>query len=205
MPTLYEALAWTMDEPGPSRSYVFRDGDEVLANAARVPVQRQDQGSSVPYADPHAQYDETRVVVCVAAPDGSPYFYVDRTNDPMRPQPAFVVAAAGGLIGSIAVATGGVKGVFSLMSGKSGGRYTLLDAQQRPLATLTGPGLRDPKAEGAVTDASGTEIARVATDVSPYNDRRRRRSMRVHQPLPEPLHTLVLASLVGVELMTPAT
>lgn len=203
MPSLYEALTWTIDEPGPPRTYVFHDGDELLANGARVPVRRPDD-AAMPYANPHAQYDESRVVIRVAAPDGSPYFHVDRTNDPMRPRPAYVVAANGELIGSIAVATGGLKGVFSLMSGKSGGRFSLLDAQSRQLATFTGPGLRNPDAEGILNDASGTEIARVTTGHSPYNDRRRRRTVRLHGPLPEPLHTLVLAMVIGVELMTPA-
>ncbi|NKZ02449.1 hypothetical protein [Actinomadura latina] len=204
MPGLYETLTWTIDEPGQQRTYVFHDRDEPLANGTRVPVRRPDD-AAMPYANPHVQYDESRVVICVAAPDGGPYFYVDRTNDPMRPQPAYVVAANGALIGSIAAATGGVKGVFSLMSGKSGGRFSLLDAQSRPLATFTGPGLRNPNAEGVLVDPSGKEVARVATDRSPYNDRRRRRTVRVHGPLPEPLHTLVLALVIGVELMVPAT
>lgn len=203
MPSLYEALTWTIDEPRRPREYVVHDNGEVLANVTRVPVRRQDD-SAMPYANPHAQYDETRTVVCFAAPDQTPYFFVDRTNDPMRPQPAYVVAPNGGLIGSVAVMTGGLKGVVKLMSGKSGGRYALLDAQGGETAFVTGPGMRNPSEEGTITDPGGNRIGSYLTGHSPYDDRRRRYTVRVFAPLAEPQRTLVLASLIGIELMIPA-
>jgi hypothetical protein len=202
MAHLYGALTWTLDEPGRPREYVIHDGGEVLANATRVALARPDD-AAMPYANPHAGYDETRIVVCVAGPDRAPYFYVDRTNDPMHPRPAFVVAPNGGLIGSVAVSTGGVKGAFKLLSGQRGGRYALLDATARPIATVTGAGMRDPGAEGTITDPNGATIAWYSTALSPGGRGRRRHTMRLERPLPEPLHTLVLASLIGVELMTP--
>ncbi|TMQ84425.1 hypothetical protein ETD83_40840 [Actinomadura soli] len=203
MPHLYEALTWTIDEPRRPREYVFHDGGELLANATRVQVRRPDE-AAVPYANPHAQHDESHIVLCVAGPDQTPYFYIDRTNDPMRPQPAHVVAPNGGRIGAIAVSTGGVKGVFKLMSGQQGGRFALLDGYGNQTALLTGPGLRNPHEEGTITDPGGTQIAAFQTAHSSYGERRRSYTVRLFHPLPEPQRTLVLAALIGVELMTPA-
>ena len=117
MPHLYQALTWTIDEPSRPREYVIHDDGQVLANVSRVAVQRPED-TAMPYANPHTHHDDSRIVLCVAAPDGAPYFYVDRTHNPTHPQPAFVVAPNGGLIGSVAVDTGGVKGVFGLVSGR---------------------------------------------------------------------------------------
>lgn len=202
MAHLYEALTWTIDEPQRPREYVIHDDGELLANVSRVAMRRPDD-AAMPYANPHVQYDENRTVVCVAGPDRTPYFYVDRTNDLMRPQPAYVVAPNGGLIGSVTVATGGVKGAFKLLSGKRGSRFLLADAQGNQSAFLTSPGMQNPHEEGTITDAAGQQIGAYKIAHSPYNDRRRRYIARIHAPLPEPQRTLVLASLIGVELMTP--
>jgi hypothetical protein len=207
MSHLYDARTWTIDEPNRPREYVISANDEVLANVTRVPMRRPDD-AAMPYANPHAQYDETRTVVCAASPDGAtPFFYVDRTNDSVTgPAPALVVAPDGSRIGAIAVNHVGLRGIFKLMSGQGGGRgggFALLDASGRPLATVLSPGPSNPAGEGTITDSGGTEIARYSTELSPYAARRRRHTVRVHQPLAEPLHTLVLASLLGVELMTP--
>jgi hypothetical protein len=203
MTHLYEALSWTIDEPGRPREYVIHWGGEVLANVTRVAIPRPDD-AAMPYGNPHAAYDETRTVVCVAGPDRTPYFYVDRTNDPMRPRPAFVVAPNGGLIGSVAVSTGGVKGAFKLLSGRRGARFALLDATGVLVATMTGAARANPGEEATITDPNGATIARYSTGLSATGHARRRHTMRLDRPLPEPGHTLVLASLIGVELMTPA-
>jgi hypothetical protein len=74
----------------------------------RVKISRPDD-AAMPYANPHALYDESRVVVCVADPAGTPYFYVDRVNNPATaPQPAYVVAPDGKPLGSVTIRTGGV-------------------------------------------------------------------------------------------------
>ena len=90
------------------------------------------------------------------------------------------------------------------MSGKRGGRYALLDAQGGETAFVTGPGMRNPDEEGTITDPGGNRIGSYLTGHSPYNERRRRYTVRVFAPLAEPQRTLVLASLIGVELMIPA-
>src|SRR5919198_1336833 len=117
---LYQALTWTIDEPERSREYVIHAGGELLANVTRVAISRPDD-AAMPYANPHAQHDENRIVVRAAGPDGTPYFYVDRTSNTTYPQPAFVVAPNGALIGSVAARTGGMKGVLALFSGQTEG------------------------------------------------------------------------------------
>lgn len=202
MAHLYQTLAWTIDQPERTRGYVIHDNDELLANVTRVPLQHSG-GRPMPYADPHAGYDESRAVLCAADTDGTPYFYVDHRNNPMRPQPAFVVAANGGLIGSIAVQVS-LKGTFKLLTGKSGGNYALRDAQGNEHAMLTGTGMRNRQGSGVITGADGAEIGCFTTDLSPYLGHGRRYMARVHHPLPEPARTLVFASLIGMELMIPA-
>lgn len=119
MTHLYRALSWTVDEPERPREYVIHDDGVILAKVNRVAVARPDD-AAMPYANPHASYDETRIVVCATAPDGTPYFYVDRTPGTTGPTPAFIVAPNGGLIGAIAVRRVGLKGMFRLLSGQAG-------------------------------------------------------------------------------------
>jgi hypothetical protein len=204
VPHLYQALTWTIDEPERPREYVIHDNGQLLANVSRVAVRRPDD-AAMPYANPHTHYDETRIVLCVAGPDRTPYFYLDRTNDPMRPQPSFVVAPNGGLIGSVVVETDGIKGAFQLLSGRRGSGYALRDARNEPVASILFPPRSSPGEEGTITDRNDTELARHTIDHSPYNAGRRRRIVRLHHPLAEPLRTLVLASMIGVELMIPVT
>ena len=200
---LYDARTWIVDEPGPPRSYVIHDGEDVLANVARVPIQRPTDGL-MPYANPHAGYDETRVVVCAAAPDGDRYFYVDHMRNQMGPSPALVVAGNGtDRVGTVAVHTGGLGSVFKLMAGKRGGSYTLCDARGALMGNLVGPGPRNRGAQGTITAPAGAPIATYRTEISPHNPRRRRHTVQLVQSTPEPAHTLVLAALIGVELMTP--
>jgi hypothetical protein len=200
---LYEALTWTIDEPERPREYVVHADGELLANVTRVRIARPDD-AAMPYANPHAQYDERRIVVCAADPTGTPYFYVDRSNESMTgPRPAFVVAPDGRLLGSVAVRTGGVKGIFKLLRGQTGGGYALLDANGQSLATMVSPPMSAPTRPGTVTDPAGAEIARYVIQRSPYSDRRRRYIMRLRNIAQEPLRTVLLASLIGVELMIP--
>jgi hypothetical protein len=203
MAHLYEALAWTIDEPERPREYVVHANGELLANITRVKTRRPDD-AAMPYANPHAQYDESRIVVCATDPAGTPYFYVDRVNDPMTaPQPALVVAPDGKPLGSVAVHTGGVKGIFKLLFGRVESGYALMDAQGQNLAIMVSPPLTAPTQEGTVTDSRGEEIARYNVERSPYSDRRRRYTMRLRNIAPEPLRTVLFASLIGVELMAP--
>ncbi len=204
MPHLYQALTWTIDEPSRPREYVIHDDGQVLANVSRVAVQRPED-AAMPYANPHTHHDDSRIVLCVAAPDGAPYFYVDRTHNPTHPQPAFVVAPNGGLIGSVAVDTGGVKGVFGLVSGRRGARYALRAANNEPVAFLAFPPPANPSDEGTVTARDGSEIARHTVAHSPHHQGRRRRTVRLQGHPAEPAHTLVLASMIGVEMMVPST
>jgi hypothetical protein len=57
--------------------------------------------------------------------------------------------------------------------------------------------------DGIVSHAGGAEIARYNVERSPYSDRRRRYTIRLGNLAPEPLRTLLVASLIGVELMAP--
>lgn len=202
MTPLHEALAWTIDEPERPREYVVHSNGELLANVTRVKIARPDD-AAMPYANPHAQYDERRIVVCAVDPAGTPYFYVDHSKSTTGPQPAFVVAPDGKLVGSVVVSTVGVKGIFKLFSGRASAGRALLDANGGTLAVMTSPPMNAPTQDGTVTDPAGAEIARYTTERSPYSDRRRRYTMRLRNVAPEPLRTVLFASLIGVELMTP--
>lgn len=200
MTHLYEAMRWTVDEPGQPREYVVHDGGEILANVRRVAVARPGD-AAMPYANPHAAYDETRIVVCAAGPDGTPYFYVDRTPHANGSAPALVVAPNGAFIGSVCVGKVGLGGVFKLLSGQGGSGFDLRDASGTILATMTSPTRSNHG--GTVTDPHGTPVAWRSVAVSPHVRRRRQHTMRIDRRHPEPLHTLLLAALIGVELMTP--
>lgn len=205
MTHLYEATAWTIDEPAQSREYVLHSNGEQLALFDRIAIRRPED-AAMPYANPHAERDGSRIVVCAMAPDGTKFFYVDWSQSEVAPQPAYVVAPDNSLIGAVSVSTGGggLKGTLKLISGRIGTQYVINDAYGRSLATMAFPPRQDPGQEGTVTDASGEEIARFGVERSPYSDRRRRSTMRLHRALPEPLRTLMFASLVGVELMIPS-
>lgn len=199
---LYDVRTWTIDEPGP-RSYVIHDDGEVLANVARVPIRRLGD-AMMPYTNPHENYDESRVVVCATAPDGTRYFYVDRVRVMAGPAPALVVAANGvDRVGTVAVRTGGLGNLFELLTGGSGGGFGLYDARGTVMAGLAGPGLRNRGAPGTITDPSDRPIGGYRTTISPYSPRRRTYTVELTQHPPEPAHTLILASLIAVELMTP--
>jgi hypothetical protein len=203
MAHLYEATIWTIDEPERPREYVVHANGELLANVTRVKIASPDD-AAMPYANPHAQYDERRTVVCAADPAGTPYFFVDRNNVSMTgPQPAFVVAPDGKLLGSVVVRSGGVKGIFKLLSGQGGGGHALLDGNGQTLATMVSPPMSGPTRDGTVADPAGAEIGRYTIERSPYSDRRRRYTMRVRNIAAEPLRTMLVASLIGVELMAP--
>lgn len=199
---LYESPSWIMDEPQRPREFVIHEDGEVLANITRVPLQRQDD-PALPYANPHAYYDENRIVLCAAGPDGMPYFYVDRVRDPMRPRPSMVLAPDGSSVGSIAVKTG-ITSVAKLLVGRKGSGYALMDGYGRQVALLSHPPRSAPEQDGVIEDAQGAEVARFRTELSPHHDRRRRYRMRLHHAPAEPVRTLVLAALIGVELMIPA-
>jgi hypothetical protein len=199
---LCDALTWTIDEPERPREYVIHANGELLANVTRVKISRPDD-SAMPYANPHAQYDESRILVCAIDPAGAPYFYVDRINNPQAPQPAFVVAPDGRPLGSVTIRTGGVKGIFKLFTGQADSGYALIDAHGQNLAIMVNPPMTAPTQAGIVTDPAGSEIAHYNVERSPYSDRRRRYTMRLHDVAQEPLRTLLFASLIGVELMTP--
>ncbi len=142
--------------------------------------------------------------MCVADPAGTPFFYVDRVNNPATaPQPAYVVAPDAKPLGSVTVRTGGVKGVFKLLSGRTGSSHVLMDAHGQDLATMVSPPMTDPTQAGIISDSAGAEIARYNVERSPYSDRRRRYTMRLDNLAPEPLRTLLIASLIGTELMVP--
>lgn len=202
MTHLYRALSWTVDEPERPREYVIHDDGVILAKVNRVAVARPDD-AAMPYANPHASYDETRIVVCATAPDGTPYFYVDRTPGTTGPTPAFIVAPNGGLIGAIAVRRVGLKGMFRLLSGQAGGGLLLQDASGKPVATAAGRARNDP--QGAIADANGAPLAWYSTEVSPLHHvpPRRRHTMRIDHIPPEPTHTLLLAFLIGLEALIP--
>ncbi|MFC5753827.1 hypothetical protein [Actinomadura rugatobispora] len=195
-----ELMAWTVDEPQLRRDYVIHDRGVVFARVERVPA--PDDGLMF-YPNPHARYDETRVVVGASDSEGRPWFSVDRTNDPMRPQPALVVGGDGAQLGAIAVHVGGVKGTLGLSGGESSGGYAVRDAQGEEVAFLLMPGVDAALQEGTVVDASGDVIGRFSVGVSVYEERRRRYGVRLEHAVPEPLQTLLVASLIGVELMIP--
>ncbi|KAB2347822.1 hypothetical protein [Actinomadura rudentiformis] len=200
MPHLYEALTWTIDEPDRPLEFVFHNDGEVLAKATRVAPPRQGD-AAMPYANPHGQADDSRLMLCVAGADGTPYFYVDHTRDPMVTSPSFVVSPDGGLIGSVAVKRGGLKEAFTLFRGRGEVRMVIQDADRQPVAMMTTP--LDPTVDGRLTDArGGAELGRYR-ERALDGGRRRRRVMRLNQALPEPARTLVLGSLIGVELMVP--
>ncbi|WP_242909093.1 hypothetical protein [Actinomadura terrae] len=200
MPSLYEALTWTVDEPAEPHHYVFHSNGELIANGTRLPTRRPED-AGVPYANPHAGFDDGRVLICVAAPDGAPYFYLDRTISSTSRQPVHVVAPNGAPIGSINVEIGGISGMFSVLSGKRGSVFVLSDANRHRMATYTSPSMRKPRAGGTLADSSGAEIAHLAVDRSPNAPRRRCKTMHLRHPLPEPLRTLVIATPIAVEMM----
>ncbi|MEW2359623.1 hypothetical protein [Spirillospora sp. NPDC029432] len=202
---LDDALAWTIDEPQLFRDFLVHADGRPLADVTRLPDPEADDGL-MPYPDPHARYGTDRFRVSAATPDGRPRFIVDWTSDPMKPRPAFVTAPDGAPIGELAVSVGGFGGAFKFLTGRGGAGYVLRDARGEVLAGLHTPPMNDPDAEGGVEIAgenAGEEIGRFSVGLSPYGDRRRRYTMRLHRPVPEPLRTLLLASLIGMELMVP--
>lgn len=107
---------------------------------------------------------------------------MDRVNDPLTaPQPSFIVAPTGRPLGSVAIRAGGVTGIFKLLSGRqTDSGYALMDAHGQNLAIMVNPRLTAPTTDGRVTNSVGAEIARYTIEPSPYSDRRRRYTMRLH-------------------------
>ncbi|MFI0450874.1 hypothetical protein [Actinomadura sp. 6N118] len=203
MTHLYEALSWTIDEPERPLEFVIHNDGEVLANVTRVAVRRPDD-TGLPYADPHAQNDLSRTLLCVMDPHATPYFYVEHFSSMSGGySPAVVVAPDGGRIGVVAVKSGGLKGAFELLTHRHRPKFSLRDAEGREVVLMVGPPMDNPFAEGELRGPKGSEIGRFATRRSPHNERRRQHTMRVHQALPEPARTLVLASLLGMEIVIP--
>jgi hypothetical protein len=199
---LYDALAWTIDEPELFRDFLIHADGQVLANVTRVP-ERSDEDGLMPYPNPHARYGTRRYEVSAATPDGRPCFTVAWTQHEMKVEPAFVTAPDGTPIGTVGVDTGGLKQTMKFLAGRVGAGYALRDARGEALAVLFTPPMDEPEEEGAVVSPDEEEIGRFSTVASPYGDRRRRYGMRLHRPSPEPLRTLLLASLIGIELMIP--
>ncbi|XVQ14253.1 hypothetical protein ACQP1W_17425 [Spirillospora sp. CA-255316] len=199
---LYDALAWTIDEPELFRDFLIHADGRVLANVTRVP-ERSDDDGLMPYPNPHARYGTGRVEVSAATPEGRPCFTIGWTQREMKVEPAFVAAPDGTLIGTVEVSVGGLNRLIKLLAGSGGAGYALRDAQGEVLAAFFLPAGNDPGEEGTVMIAEGEEIGRFSIGDSPYGDRRRRYVMRLHRPSPEPLRTLMLASLIGIELMVP--
>lgn len=190
MPHLSEALTWTIDQPGRIRNYVFHHDGHVLGNATRILTERPDD-LGLPYPDPHVLYDESRVVVRLADAAGAPCCLVDRTSATMSVPPAFILAPNGSdLIGRV------------YMKGES---YRLLDANGDTVANLGSAAAWGAEAEVPVAGRGGAEIARYRTEKAANGEARRRHTVRLARPLPEPDHTLLLASLIGVELHIPAS
>ncbi|MEU8345951.1 hypothetical protein SAMN05443665_102172 [Actinomadura meyerae] len=190
MPALREALTWTIDQPGRVRSYVYHDAGEVLGHATRVPAQPADD-LGLPYPDPHVLYDESRVVVCLADAAGTPYCYIDRTAAEMSVPPAQIVAPDGNRIGYVQVK--GTRG------------YILHDAAGAVVAMLGGGFDHDRAEEKPITTQDGAELGGYLVAEAPSGENRRRYTVRLHRPLPEPARTLMLASMVGMELHVPVS
>jgi catechol 2,3-dioxygenase-like lactoylglutathione lyase family enzyme len=205
MANLYEASAWTLDEVAHGREYVFHAGGELLAKASAIPTRRQED-VGMPYANPHAQFDDSRTVLSVTGPDGTPYFFVDRSYGQMGPQPAFIVAPNGTQIGALVVQKPSLKGAFKLARGSADhqSRFSLIDAGGAPHVTLTAPQWRQGDADFVFTDQNGNEIARCHVRQQQTEGQiRGLYEMRIHQALPEPSRSLVLGSLLGLALAVP--
>ncbi|GAA2615574.1 hypothetical protein SMC26_25030 [Actinomadura fulvescens] len=204
MAHLYEALTWTIDEPDRPLEFVFHNDGEVLAKAAPV-APRPNDSAGLPYANPHAaQPDSPRTLLCVAGPDGAPYFYVEHWRSTASYNDPSVVAANGQRLGSIvAKSEGGLKGMFRLRSGRQQFRYLLRDEGGATIVVMRPPPMEQPFGEGTLTGAEGDEIGRFRTDRSPHGDRRRRHSISLTRPLAEPARTLTLASMLGLEIVIP--
>lgn len=187
MPHLSEALTWTIDQPRRIRGYVFHSGGEVLGHATRVVLEPPDD-LGLPYPSPHPLYDESRVVVCLADAAGTPCCYVDRTAAEMSVPPALVTAADNTPLGRVEV--GGRKG------------YRVLDHTGATVAEL-GSAFGWGSEENPITGPDGTEIGGFLLEESAHGENRRRTTVRLHGPLPEPARTLMLAAMIGVELHIP--
>ncbi|WP_329519272.1 hypothetical protein [Spirillospora sp. NBC_01491] len=209
MAGLYDAPIWTMDEPAGHRAYVITGPQgELLARAVRVPTGRPEPrgGGALPYADPHAAVDESRVLVRVEGPDETPLFFVDRAGNPMTEltRPA-VLAPDGSRIGHMATRPVGAKSLFKAFS--SGGRTTtervVHDGYDQVVCTVTG-GAGAQGQDCTVTDAQGTEVALIEIRRSATSQKRRSLTLKQrYAQLPEPLRTLVIAAPLALELSTP--
>jgi len=209
---LWSAPAWVLEEPEQRREYVILDqAGQVLANVPRVPLQPPNQGGGgLPYADPHAQRDESRVVVRVADPGGATLFFVDRIGTPADGTPDHVLVVAGDgqtMIGSLALATQSARSAFRIVRGGGfgGTAYAIRDAQGQEIGRAT----RQPAPPGTpelhltVTDGQGAEVGRLNATQSAYGERRRRWELQWANWPQDPLRMLVMASPIAIELLMP--
>ncbi|MBO2454299.1 hypothetical protein J4573_44940 [Actinomadura barringtoniae] len=218
MTDLWNAPAWVLEEPEQRREYVILDqAGQVLANVPRVPLQPQGGqggggggGGGLPYANPHAQHDESRVVVRVADPSGTTLFFVDRIGTPADGTPDHVLVVAGDgqtMIGSLALATAGARSAFRIVRGGGfgGTGYAMRDAQGQEVGRATRqptpPGT--PELHFSLADGQGTEVGRLHATQSAYGERRRRWELQWGNWPQDPLRMLVMASPIAIELLTP--
>lgn len=204
MAGLFDLPVWTLENPQRPREYVITGPQgELLANVARVPTAPPAQGGNVPYANPHAAADESRVLVRVAGQDDVPIFFVDRVGDPMMGTPQLsVVAPDGSLIGHMVVKSSGVKGIFKFMAlgGDVTANRTICDAHNQEIYTITSS-MRDH----VVNDPQGNELAQIEITQSPAREKARRLTLKQRYQFQDPMRTLIAASPLVLDLTTPLT
>jgi len=209
MTHLFESLTWTLDQhaPGSTDFVIYGDGGARLASTTRVPTRRPNDDPSVPYANPHAQFEPDRMVLCVAAPDGSPHFYMDYTDRHGAPMQVFVVAPDGTPIGSVGLNVNRGQGRLRIFKKEITSTYELRDPHGQILATMSvsvsglGRAALPAEQEQRIINTGGTEVARAEAGTKPNAQGNRPVIVRFSGLPPQPLPHLTLATFVGPTMM----